>query len=153
MGTARGFLLPALAGSATLTAPAAAQADRSIASVDRFVRDEVRRQEIPGLSIAVLRGDRLLLARGYGFANLEHRVPASDSTVYQSGSLGKQFTAALGLGHRPTPADPYLGHPRLHRQRRRSPPGLHRGRARPGHGGVAADVSAGPALELQQHGI
>jgi CubicO group peptidase (beta-lactamase class C family) len=90
-------MLAALAGSATHAVPAAAQGDRSIAAVDRFVREEVRRQRIPGLSIAVLRGDRLLLARGYGFANLEHRVPASDSTVYQSGSLGKQFTAALVL--------------------------------------------------------
>ena len=45
-----------------------------------------------------MRGDSILLARGYGFANLEHRVPASDSTVYQSGSLGKQFTAtAVGM--------------------------------------------------------
>jgi CubicO group peptidase (beta-lactamase class C family) len=90
-------MLAALAGSATHAVPAAAQGDRSIAAVDRFVREEVRRQRIPGLSIAVLRGDRLLLARGYGFANLEHRVPASDITVYQSGSLGKQFTAALVL--------------------------------------------------------
>ena len=58
----------------------------------------MQRQQIPGISVAILRGDRILLARGYGFANLEHRVPASDSTVYQSGSLGKQFTAtAVGM--------------------------------------------------------
>ncbi len=36
----------------------------------------------------------MVLARGYGLANVELRVPASDSTVYQSGSVGKQFTAA-----------------------------------------------------------
>jgi CubicO group peptidase (beta-lactamase class C family) len=54
----------------------------------------MKRQQIPGLSVAVLRGDRVLLARGYGFSNLELRVPASDSTIYQSGSLGKQFTGA-----------------------------------------------------------
>ena len=67
-------------------------------SVGRYVASEMKRQQIPGLSVAVLRGDRILLARGYGFANLEHRVPASDSTIYQSGSLGKQFTAAaVGL--------------------------------------------------------
>ena len=35
------------------------------------------------------------MARGYGEANVELRVPASDSTIYQSGSLGKQFTSAL----------------------------------------------------------
>jgi CubicO group peptidase (beta-lactamase class C family) len=93
-------------------APAPAQAP--LDSVDRYVRAELVRQRIPGLSVAVLRGDSLVLARGYGFANLEHRVPAGDSTVYQSGSVGKQFTAAgivllaregrLGLG------DPILKH-------------------------------------------
>ena len=63
-------------------------------SVDRYVRAELERQRIPGMSVAVLRGDSILLARGYGFANLEHRVPATDSTIYQSGSVGKQFTSA-----------------------------------------------------------
>ncbi|MFL5402394.1 MAG: serine hydrolase domain-containing protein, partial [Gemmatimonadales bacterium] len=63
-------------------------------SVDRYVASEMQRQRIPGASIAVLRGDSVLLSRGYGLANLELQVPASDSTVYQSGSMGKQFTAA-----------------------------------------------------------
>ncbi|HSB55685.1 MAG TPA: serine hydrolase domain-containing protein, partial [Gemmatimonadales bacterium] len=83
-------MLAALA-LAALTAQLPAPLD----SVDRYVRSEVARQRIPGLSIAVLRGDSLLLARGYGEANVEHHVPAADSTVYQSGSVGKQFTAAL----------------------------------------------------------
>ena len=65
------------------------------AAINRFVTAEMQRQKIPGLSLAVLRGDTVLLSRGYGFANVELRVPASDSTVYQSGSMGKQFTAAL----------------------------------------------------------
>jgi CubicO group peptidase (beta-lactamase class C family) len=68
---------------------------RDTTAINRFVRAEMERQHIPGLSLAVLRGDGVLLARGYGFANVELRVPASDSTVYQSGSMGKQFTAAL----------------------------------------------------------
>ncbi len=63
-------------------------------SVDRYLRAELARQRIPGMSVAILRGDSVLLARGYGFADLEHRVPATDSTLYQSGSLGKPFTAA-----------------------------------------------------------
>jgi CubicO group peptidase (beta-lactamase class C family) len=46
------------------------------------------------MSVAVLRGDSVLLARGYGFANVEHHVPATDSTVYMVGSLTKPFTAA-----------------------------------------------------------
>src|SRR5262245_66539937 len=53
------------------------------------------RQKIPGLSLAVVRGGRLERAKGYGLANLELGVVASERTVYQSGSLGKQFTAGL----------------------------------------------------------
>src|SRR5687767_6796766 len=89
-GPSSRFLL--VAGFTLNAAPAGAQA--TLDSVDRYVRAEVARQRIPGLSVAVLRGDSIVLARGYGFANLEHRVPATDSTVYQSGSVGKQFTAA-----------------------------------------------------------
>jgi CubicO group peptidase (beta-lactamase class C family) len=63
-------------------------------AVDRFIMAELSRQQIPGMSVAVLRGDSLLLARGYGYANLEHRVRATDSTVYAVGSMTKQFTAA-----------------------------------------------------------
>jgi len=65
------------------------------AAISTYIEAEMRRQRIPGLSVAVLRGDSVALSRGYGFANVELHVPASDSTVYQSGSMGKQFTAAL----------------------------------------------------------
>ncbi len=63
-------------------------------SVDRYIRAERERQRIPGISVAILRNSQVLLARGYGLSNVELAVPATDSTVYQSGSVGKQFTAA-----------------------------------------------------------
>src|SRR5258708_3843847 len=50
-------------------------------------------QRIPGLSIAVVRKGEIVKAKGYGFANVELNVPAKPETVYQSGSMGKQFTA------------------------------------------------------------
>jgi CubicO group peptidase (beta-lactamase class C family) len=78
-----------------LLLPTFASAQSSLDTVDRYVRAELVRQRIPGLSVAILRGDSILLARGYGEANVELHVPASDSTIYQSGSLGKQFTSAL----------------------------------------------------------
>jgi CubicO group peptidase (beta-lactamase class C family) len=73
---------------------AAAQTPASPDTVDRFIRAELARQQIPGMSVAVLRGDSVVLARGYGFADVEHRLPATDSTVYAVGSVSKQFTAA-----------------------------------------------------------
>lgn len=73
---------------------ATAQTRAVFDSIDRYVRAELARYHIPGLSLAVMRGDSVLLASGYGYANVELGVPTSDSTVYQSGSMGKQFTAA-----------------------------------------------------------
>jgi CubicO group peptidase (beta-lactamase class C family) len=77
-----------------LASPARGQTGAGLDSLDRYVRSELVRQRIPGLSVAVLRGDSVVLARGYGYANLEHHVPATDSTVYEVGSISKQFTAA-----------------------------------------------------------
>ncbi len=73
---------------------AAAQRPPAADSVDRFVIAEMRRQRVPGLGLAVISRGRVVKARGYGFANVELRVPATDSTMFQSGSVGKQFTAA-----------------------------------------------------------
>jgi CubicO group peptidase (beta-lactamase class C family) len=63
-------------------------------SVNTFVTAEMARHHIPGVSIAILRGDSVVLARGYGLASVELNVSASARTIYQSGSVGKQFTAA-----------------------------------------------------------
>jgi CubicO group peptidase (beta-lactamase class C family) len=65
--------------------------------VDDIVRAEMERQKIPGLSLAVVKDGKVVKEAGYGLANLEHQVPARPETIYQSGSVGKMFTAALGL--------------------------------------------------------
>ena len=49
---------------------------------------------IPGLALAVIRRGEVLVSRGYGVAELENRTPVTDETMFQSGSLGKQFTSA-----------------------------------------------------------
>lgn len=81
------FVVPALL-------PAQAPPRDFAARVDRYVKEEMTRQQLVGLSLAVFKDGKLVLERGYGSANLEHRVPATPATVYQSGSVGKQFTAA-----------------------------------------------------------
>ena len=61
--------------------------------IDTIVREEMTSQRIPGMAIAMIQGDRVISAKGYGFANVEHHVAVTDETIFQSGSLGKQFTA------------------------------------------------------------
>jgi CubicO group peptidase (beta-lactamase class C family) len=72
----------------------AASAEQGVAArIDAFVVAEMRRQKVPGVAIAVIRGGEAILAKGYGEANVEHHVPVSRETIFQSGSIGKQFTA------------------------------------------------------------
>jgi N-acyl-D-amino-acid deacylase len=62
--------------------------------IDEFVRAEMQRQRVPGVAIGlVYKGG--VIARGYGYANVEHLVPVTADTIFQSGSLGKMFTAAV----------------------------------------------------------
>lgn len=62
-------------------------------SLDEFIKQEIKKRQIPGLSVAVLRDGKVTKASGYGFANLELRVAASGATVYEIGSISKQFAS------------------------------------------------------------
>jgi CubicO group peptidase (beta-lactamase class C family) len=61
--------------------------------VDGFVGTEMREQRIPGMALAVLRDGKVVKAQGYGLANVELDVAVKPETVFQTGSVGKQFTA------------------------------------------------------------
>lgn len=67
-------------------------------AVDAAVKAQMASQRIPGVAVAVMQGGKTLLAKGYGFASLEHQAPTTDETMFESGSLGKQFTAAGVMG-------------------------------------------------------
>jgi CubicO group peptidase (beta-lactamase class C family) len=48
----------------------------------------------PGCGVGLAKNGMPLLTKGYGAANLEYGIPNTDSTVFESGSVAKQFTAA-----------------------------------------------------------
>ena len=51
----------------------------------------------PGCAVGVGVDGRPVLARGYGMADLEHDIPVTADTIFEGGSLSKQFTAAAVL--------------------------------------------------------
>ncbi len=64
-------------------------------AVDEYIRAEMEKHHIPGLSLLVSRDGKPIRAQGYGLANVELQVPVKPETVFQSGSVGKQFTATV----------------------------------------------------------
>jgi len=60
---------------------------------DRYVSDRMNRDSIPGATLLIANGDKILKEKGYGYANLEHKVPAKVETEYELASLSKPITA------------------------------------------------------------
>jgi len=61
--------------------------------VDRAVESQRSAQRIPGLALAVCRNGQVIKATGYGLANVELDAKVTPETIFQTGSVGKQFTA------------------------------------------------------------
>lgn len=76
--------------------PLAAQAPDAVTlarRVDSLATNAIKNGPLAGLAIVVARGDKILVARGYGYADLENEVPATTETIFKVGSVTKQFTA------------------------------------------------------------
>lgn len=67
---------------------------QKIQSIAEYVRSEMRFEQIPGLAVGVSNSSGLLYAAGYGEADLKLKSAVDPQTVFNSGSLAKQFVAA-----------------------------------------------------------
>ena len=61
--------------------------------VSDFVNEYLKKNQIPGSAVMVRYKGKVVLCEGYGVANVEDGAPVKPQTVFQSGSIGKQFTA------------------------------------------------------------
>jgi CubicO group peptidase (beta-lactamase class C family) len=66
-----------------------------IAALDAYVAGAVRDWRVPGLAIAVVHGDTIVLAKGYGVRRVGRPEPVDAHTVFAIGSTTKAMTATL----------------------------------------------------------
>jgi len=71
--------------------------DRSDAELDRFIRDQMHRTKVPGLSVAIVDAGELAWAKGYGVANSLTRRLVTPDTPFEAASIGKCLTAYAAL--------------------------------------------------------
>lgn len=55
---------------------------------------EYNKTNTPGFAIGIFKDQKVLLAKGYGMANLDYNIPITANTIFNIASLSKQFTAA-----------------------------------------------------------
>lgn len=72
-----------------MLAPGGARAD----ALDEFVQAQLQKQHVPGLALEVVQNGKVVKEKGYGLADVERNVPVTTDTVFETGSVTKQFTA------------------------------------------------------------
>ncbi len=84
------FLLLHLIGHAQ---PELNQLAKFQARIDSFFQAEMKSNKVVGASIAIIDKSQVAYAQGYGYADLENRIPATPETSFRVGSITKSFTA------------------------------------------------------------
>lgn len=70
----------------------------SIEEIDRIASDALEKFNVPGASLSIVFDDHVLLSKGYGFRDLDKKLPVTECTLFPIASCTKAFTAlALGL--------------------------------------------------------
>ena len=97
----KSFLVVLLLVAASGTRSHAQRSDTSTQDRQRLARFEKQADEfltllkIPGMSAVIVKDQKVLWAKGFGFADFESRVPATPDTLYSIASLTKTFAATL----------------------------------------------------------
>ncbi|MGQ9673750.1 MAG: serine hydrolase [Candidatus Aminicenantales bacterium] len=74
-----------------------AQARQSLAGFDEVITKALQEIKVPGLAFAVVKDKEVVMAKGYGFRDLENKLPMTSDTLLAIGSASKAFTTfALG---------------------------------------------------------
>ncbi|MET0622651.1 MAG: serine hydrolase [Pyrinomonadaceae bacterium] len=78
-------------------AAAAATADLAarLAAVEKAVEEQRQKLGIPGLSLVIVKDDRVIYMKGLGHKDFERKVPVTPDTLFAIGSSSKAFTAML----------------------------------------------------------
>lgn len=63
--------------------------------LDDFIRSQMQKRGIPGLSLAIIQDGKILKAQSYGFIDKDGKVPVTTNTLFQAGSVSKSV-AAMG---------------------------------------------------------
>ena len=97
MAATPGTLCAAVSPAPSSAAAPAAVDARVKSAVDRFAAKAIDAKATAGLAVGIVQDGRFRLVQGYGFSDLENRVPVDERTVFRIGSVTKQFTAAAIL--------------------------------------------------------
>lgn len=66
-------------------------APQSLQDLDRQLGETFRDLNIPGASVAIIENNTIVLAKGYGYADVAAKKPVTPETIFRAGSISKNF--------------------------------------------------------------
>jgi CubicO group peptidase (beta-lactamase class C family) len=79
----------------SLSAKAEGNGQPDLQAIDTFLQEQVRTNRIPGLAVTIVKGDKVIFAKGYG--ETSPGKPVTPQTQFYIGSVTKSFTALAAL--------------------------------------------------------
>ena len=79
---------PAASSAASAASPAA-----KLEGLDDLAAQAMKEWKVPGVALAVVQDGKVIYAKGYGYRDLENKLPVTTATLFPIGSITKSFTA------------------------------------------------------------
>ena len=70
---------------------------KQLKGFDQFVEEELKKWNVPGVALGIVKDGELVYAKGYGYRDLENKLPVTEKTVFAIGSSTKTLAAAAVL--------------------------------------------------------
>ena len=85
------FLVPAVKAQSPISDQP--EVAGGIKLLEAWIESQMAYRGLPGMSVGVVYGQKLIWARGFGYADVEQKIPATPATIYRMASVTKTFTA------------------------------------------------------------
>ena len=79
------------------TATQQVRSEASVFATEDAIEKRMQELQVPGASVAVIKGGKLVLAQGYGIANTQNNAQVDEQTLFQAGSISKPLAALAAL--------------------------------------------------------
>jgi putative ATP-binding cassette transporter len=65
--------------------------------IDRYIQQEMTKTQLPGIAVAIVKGQEIIYLKGFGYASLKTKSPVTPQTIFDLASCSKSFTALAVL--------------------------------------------------------
>ncbi|WP_179348296.1 serine hydrolase [Winogradskyella pacifica] len=90
------------------------QTDKRLKGIEKQFNAVLESTKAAGFAVAIVEGDKIIYAKGFGYADFENKIPADANTLFAIGSTTKAFTSALLGLHREDDKLTFNDRPRKH---------------------------------------